>query len=86
MNEAALEPRPFEAGAEPALSGERLGEGPPVVLCHGLTATRNQVVHGSLALPRRGHEVVLYDARGHGQSEPASPEQSYDYPSMVGDL
>jgi pimeloyl-ACP methyl ester carboxylesterase len=86
MTVATLEARPFEAGTRPQLRGETVGEGPPVVLCHGLTATRDQVVHGSLALPRRGPEVVLYDARGHGQSDPASPEQSYDYPSLVADL
>ena len=31
-----LESEPFEvAGGGPSLSGERLGEGPPVVLAHG---------------------------------------------------
>ncbi|MEK6277586.1 MAG: alpha/beta hydrolase [Actinomycetota bacterium] len=86
MSEPELEPRPFSAGEEPTLYGEAVGEGPPVVLCHGLTATREQVLHGSLALARRGHRVVQYDARGHGESDPASPEQSYDYPSLVPDL
>ena len=47
------------------------GEGPPVVLCHGITATRRYVLHGSRALERAGHTVVTYDARGHGESDPA---------------
>ena len=37
------------------LAGETRGEGPPIVLLHGLTATRRYVVHGSRALPRSGH-------------------------------
>ena len=37
-----------------ALAGESIGEGPPVVLLHGVTATRRYVVHGSKALARRG--------------------------------
>jgi pimeloyl-ACP methyl ester carboxylesterase len=86
MSDTELEPRPFEAGEKPKLYGETAGEGAPVVLCHGLTATRDQVLHGSLALARRGHEVVLFDARGHGESDPASAQQSYDYPALVSDL
>jgi pimeloyl-ACP methyl ester carboxylesterase len=59
------------------------GEGRPVVLLHGLTATHRYVVHGSRALERAGHRVISYDARGHGASAPQEP---YDYPSLVADL
>jgi pimeloyl-ACP methyl ester carboxylesterase len=69
------------AGA--VLAGEEAGEGVPVVLLHGLTATRRYVVMGSRALERSGHRVLLYDARGHGRSSPAS---EYTYPAMAGDL
>jgi pimeloyl-ACP methyl ester carboxylesterase len=79
-------PRPLRIGAEVALSGEAVGEGPPVVLCHGITATRRQVLHGSGVLPRRRHLVVSYDARGHGESEPAPEGSGYGYPELVGDL
>ena len=51
-----------------ALAGEEAGDGVPVVLLHGLTATRRYVVMGSRALERSGHRVVAYDARGHGRS------------------
>src|SRR5882757_8453685 len=57
------------------------GEGTPVVLLHGLTATHRYVVMGSRALERTGHRVIAYDARGHGRSEPAEP---YDYPALAG--
>src|SRR5947208_6206043 len=59
------------------------GDGPAVVLLHGLTATRRYVVMGSNTLERAGHRVVAYDARGHGESDPAQP---YDYPALATDL
>jgi pimeloyl-ACP methyl ester carboxylesterase len=80
------EPVPFTAGARPAIRGELAGEGPPIVLCHGITATRRYVVHGSRALERAGHAVVTYDARAHGESDPAPGDQGYGYPELIGDL
>jgi 3-oxoadipate enol-lactonase len=77
---------PFEVAAGATIRGEREGEGRPVVLCHGITATRRQVLHGSRALPRAGHTVVSYDVRGHGKSEPAPPGEGYAYPELVADL
>lgn len=77
---------PFSAGEDPAIRGEKAGEGPPIVLCHGITATRRSVVHGSRRLERDGHTVIAYDARGHGESDPAPPGQGYGYPELVGDL
>lgn len=79
-------PRLFVAGERPAIRGEVAGEGLPIVLCHGITATRRYVVHGSRVLERAGHTVVSYDARGHGESDPAPGEQGYVYPELVGDL
>ncbi len=80
------EPRQFNTGGRPAIGGEVAGEGPPIVLCHGLTATRSSVVHGSRALERAGHAVVTYDARGHGESEPAPDGVGYGYPELTDDL
>ena len=68
------------------LAGEEAGEGVPVVLLHGLTATRRYVVMGSRALERSGHRVVAYDARGHGASGPAPDPDAYDYDDLVDDL
>jgi 3-oxoadipate enol-lactonase len=76
----------FVVGPEPAIRGEEAGEGLPIVLCHGITATRRYVVQGSRALERAGHRVVSYDARGHGESAPAPPGEGYGYPALVGDL
>jgi pimeloyl-ACP methyl ester carboxylesterase len=58
-------------------------DGPPILLLHGLTATRRYVVMGSKVLERGGQRVIAYDARGHGRSSPAS---SYRYADLAGDL
>jgi pimeloyl-ACP methyl ester carboxylesterase len=86
MADEKLEPRALELGDEVRLSGEEVGEGPPVVLCHGITATRRQILHGSTALPRRGYRVITYDARGHGRSDPAPEGSDYGSPRLVADL
>jgi pimeloyl-ACP methyl ester carboxylesterase len=78
--------RAFSTGSGLAIRGETAGEGLPIVLCHGITATRGSVIHGSRALERAGHEVVIYDARGHGESDPAPAGRGYGYPELVADL
>lgn len=65
------------------LDGETLGDGPPVLLLHGLSGTRRNVVQGSRALAKRGYRLISYDARGHGRSSPAP---RYGYPDFVADL
>jgi pimeloyl-ACP methyl ester carboxylesterase len=68
------------------LSGDDDGEGTPVVLLHGLTATRRYVVMGSKSLERSGHRVIAYDARAHGRSSPAPAPDEYGYERLVADL
>ncbi len=68
------------------LSGDESGQGVPVVLLHGLTATRRYVVMGSKALERSAHRVVAYDARGHGRSSPAQSREAYTYDDLGHDL
>jgi pimeloyl-ACP methyl ester carboxylesterase len=65
--------------------GEPAGT-PPIVLLHGLTATRRYVVMGSKTLERGGHRVVLFDARGHGASDPAPAPDAYGYEDLSADL
>jgi len=72
------------AGVE--LAGDESGDGVPVVLLHGLTATRRYVVMGSRALERSGHRVIAYDARGHGRSSPAPSRDAYTYDDLGRDL
>ena len=68
------------------LAVEEAGEGIPVVLLHGLTATRRYVVMGSRTLERGGHRVIAYDARGHGQSSAAPVPGAYGYDELADDL
>jgi pimeloyl-ACP methyl ester carboxylesterase len=68
------------------LCGERAGSGTPLVLLHGLTATRRYVLMGSRHLARNGFELVAFDARGHGLSTGAGDPARYEYADMVGDL
>src|SRR5581483_11894708 len=82
-----VHPSRFEVSAgKQRLSGEQVGEGPPVVLLHGLTATRRYVLHGSVALARSGYRLISYDARGHGESSPAPEGQGYGYEHLTADL
>src|SRR5881227_4196804 len=69
-----------------SLAAEDVGGGVPIVLLHGLTATRRYVVMGSRALERSGHRVIAYDARGHGRSSPAGAADRYGYDDLGLDL
>jgi 3-oxoadipate enol-lactonase len=60
--------------------------GDPIVLLHGLTATRRYVVMGSRLLERSGYRVIAYDARGHGRSSAASDPAAYGYQRLARDL
>jgi pimeloyl-ACP methyl ester carboxylesterase len=77
-------------GADVELAVETAGDpgsaAPPLVLAHGLSATRRYVVHGSKLLQRSGYRVISYDARGHGESHPAPDRTEYEYAHLVADL
>jgi pimeloyl-ACP methyl ester carboxylesterase len=74
------------AGAGVTLAACEDGAGIPVVLLHGLSASRRYVVMGSRALQRAGHRVIAYDARGHGSSTPAPSSDAYRYDELSADL
>jgi pimeloyl-ACP methyl ester carboxylesterase len=80
-----VEQRSVRAG-EVTLAVSDDGAGIPVVLLHGLTASRRYVVMGSRSLQRAGHRVVAYDARGHGASSPAPSPDAYGYGELTSDL
>lgn len=84
---AAIEPVEFTVERDGrALAGEGIGEGPPILLLHGITATRRYIVHGSKVLARAGHRQLAYDARGHGLSDPPPAGGGYTYPELVADV
>jgi pimeloyl-ACP methyl ester carboxylesterase len=88
----AVKPREFQVlrqipgRGSVTLAGEETGEGTPIVLVHGLSATRRNVVQGSRHLAGRGYRLIAYDARGHGASSPAPDPADYEYSDLVGDL
>ena len=83
---AVSAPAQFALEPAPVIRGEVAGEGTPIVLCHGITATRRYVVQGSRVLERSGFRVLSYDARGHGESDSAPAGEGYGYPFLVDDL
>lgn len=68
------------------LRGQDAGTGPVVVLLHGLSATRRNVLQGSNHLLRSGYRLIGYDARGHGISDPAPQRDAYEYSDLTTDL
>lgn len=76
-------PSTCEIGGMRVAYDERPG-GMPILMMHGLTATRRYVVHGSSLLPRDGYRTLTYDARGHGDTDPA-PDGTYDYERLADD-
>jgi pimeloyl-ACP methyl ester carboxylesterase len=74
------------AGVRLAVEEAGPEDGMPVVLLHGLTATRRYVVMGSKALERGGHRVISYDARAHGRSSAAPSPEAYGYDELALDL
>jgi 3-oxoadipate enol-lactonase len=80
-------PEPFHVqSGGVTIAGETIGDGPDVILMHGLTATRRYTVMGSKSLPRAGYRLTTFDARGHGESSPAPEPGAYEYRDMVEDL
>src|SRR5262249_13897908 len=72
------------AGTDSGAAGADAGDRPPVLLLHGLTATRRYVVMGSRTLQRGRTRVIAYDARAHGASTPA-PARAYGYDHLAAD-
>jgi non-heme chloroperoxidase len=54
------------------------GEGPPIVLSHGVTNSIRTWVHQLETLPRAGFRAIAYDHRGHGQSVAGSAGHSVE--------
>lgn len=73
-------------GGAVTFAGDSAGQGTELLLLHGLSAARRQVVQGSRHLLRRGHRLIGYDARGHGESSPAPDPSAYEYAALVEDL
>jgi len=67
----------------------RCGEGPPVILVHGLfsSAEVNWIKFGTAArIAATGREVIMPDLRAHGQSDSPHDADAYPHDVLVRDL
>jgi pimeloyl-ACP methyl ester carboxylesterase len=63
------------------------GEGPPLVLCHGLFGSLEQWrIWGYVETLKNYYQLVLIDARGHGASDKPHDHESYRTEHMVADV
>ena len=63
------------------------GEGPPLVLLHGLQGTLNDWREcGYVDALRGDYQLILIDARGHGESDKPHHTEAYRIAQRVGDI
>lgn len=63
------------------------GEGPPLVLHHGLTGSlESWREYGYVDALRNEYQLILMDARGHGKSDKPHDPEAYSMEHRVGDV
>ncbi|MCC6418913.1 MAG: alpha/beta fold hydrolase [Gemmataceae bacterium] len=61
------------------------GDGPPVLLSHGYSATA-QMWRGQVQALSGSHRLVTWDMRGHGESDSPTDPTAYSEAATVGDM
>jgi len=61
------------------------GDGPPLLLTHGYSST-SAMWHGQVDALARDHKLLLWDMRGHGQSDYPDDPKAYNEAHTVGDM
>jgi pimeloyl-ACP methyl ester carboxylesterase len=61
------------------------GSGPPLLLTHGYSST-SAMWQGQIEALSNRHQLVLWDMRGHGQSDYPGDDAAYGEASTVGDM
>ena len=61
------------------------GSGPPLILTHGYSST-SEMWQGQITALSRHHQLVLWDMRGHGQSDYPEDPAAYSEALTVGDI
>jgi pimeloyl-ACP methyl ester carboxylesterase len=64
---------------------ETYGEGPAVLLTHGYSAT-SEMWEGQIDALSRHHTLILWDMRGHGQSDSPENQAAYSEAETVEDM
>jgi pimeloyl-ACP methyl ester carboxylesterase len=61
------------------------GDGPPLILTHGYSST-SAMWQGQVAALSKHHRLILWDMRGHGQSDYPEDPAAYSEALTVGDI
>jgi pimeloyl-ACP methyl ester carboxylesterase len=61
------------------------GSGPPLILTHGYSST-SAMWHGQIEALSKRHRLILWDMRGHGQSDYPGDASAYSEALTVGDI
>src|SRR5258708_4370285 len=61
------------------------GSGPPLILTHGYSST-SAMWHGQIEALSKRHKLILWDMRGHGQSDYPDDTAAYSEALTVGDI
>jgi len=64
---------------------ETHGEGPVILLSHGFAST-SRMWRGQIESLSRKHKLVLWDMRGHGQSDYPPDQAAYSEEATIGDM
>src|SRR5436309_11115363 len=64
---------------------EIFGSGPPLLLTHGFSST-SAMWQGQIAALSKHHTLILWDMRGHGQSDYPDDPAAYSEALTVGDM
>ncbi|MFQ6026205.1 MAG: alpha/beta fold hydrolase, partial [Dehalococcoidia bacterium] len=63
------------------------GDGPPLVLQHGLTSSlKNWYAYGFVEELQKDYRLIMVDARGHGRSDKPHDPKQYDLKLRVNDV
>ena len=63
------------------------GDGPPLVLQHGLTSSlKNWSAYGFVDGLKDDYRLIMIDARGHGESDKPHNAEAYDMKTMANDV
>ena len=61
------------------------GNGPPLILTHGYSST-SAMWQGQIEALSKRHRLILWDMRGHGQSDYPDNPDAYSEAHTVGDI
>ena len=64
---------------------ETHGDGPAILLSHGYSATA-EMWRGQIEALSRGHQLIVWDMRGHGRSDYPDDQSAYSEEATVADM